>query len=75
MKAFITSFRWNKLTVSIVSSLLLCRSLSISQEYNAQYQRADLRSDQCADAAGYYIYLFGTFHWDFHTENMPEMVI
>ena len=68
-------FHWNKWTVSIALILLTTWGISSSWKYNSHYDRWDWRSDLRADAAGYYVYLPGAFHWNFLAEQVPDSLV
>lgn len=71
----IRHFRWNIWTVGVAFCALAGWGISTSWEYNSQYPRSDWQSDLRADAAGYYIYLPGAFHWGFQAEHVPDSLV
>lgn len=68
-------FNWNRWTVTIALGILAVWGISSSWEYNSKYPRSHWQSDLRADAAGYYVYLPGVFHWGFQAEHVPDSLV
>lgn len=68
-------FTWNRWTIVLALGLLTVWGISSSWEYNSKYPRSHWQSDLRADAAGYYVYLPGFFHWGFKAEHVPDSLV
>lgn len=68
-------FRWNQWTIAIAATLFCFYWVNSSWKYNTvDRESGSWQSDLATDAAGYYIYLPGLFHYGFKASNVdPEL--
>ena len=67
--------RPNAWSHGLLALITLCWGVSGSWEYNRQIPNGDWKHDLRADASGYYIYLPGFFHHNFHVDDLDSTIL
>ncbi|MBK9761555.1 MAG: hypothetical protein IPO90_16705 [Flavobacteriales bacterium] len=59
----------------MLAVIALCWGISGSWDYNRKIPISDWKHDLRADASGYYIYLPGFFHHNFHVDDLDSTIL